>query len=103
MNLMPANKYEAAALKNLAKFLSVLRKEVKVWKPPIVGTFAEGENAPFKVLISTVLSLRTKDKTTEEASQRLFRVAETPQTMLKLNAAQIEKIIFPVGFYRTKA
>ena len=100
---MPPKAKAAEALENLPGFLKIIREQVKQWKPPIVGTFAEGKNAAFKVLISTVLSLRTKDKTTEEASLRLFQVAETPADMLKLPASQIEKLIFPVGFYRTKA
>jgi endonuclease-3 len=91
------------ALQRLPKMLSMLRREVKQWKQPIVGTFAEGENALFKVLISTVLSLRTKDRTTEEASHRLFREAQTPEALLKLDQKKIEELIFPVGFYHTKA
>ncbi|MBI4432751.1 MAG: endonuclease III [Candidatus Omnitrophica bacterium] len=88
----------------LPQILSILRKEVRQWKQPIVGTFATQEDcAPFKILISTVLSLRTKDKTTEEASHRLFALADSPETMLKLSVSQIEKAIYPVGFYRTKA
>lgn len=90
-------------LKDLPKILAVLRREYKSWKPPIVGTFAEGENVPFKVLISTVLSLRTKDKTTEEASHRLFALADTPASMRVLPVRRIEETIYPVGFYRTKA
>ena len=83
--------------------LSTLRKETKQWKQPIVGTFAHGPNALFKILVSTVLSLRTKDKTTEQASHRLFRVAASPAGLLRLSVSEIEKIIFPVGFYHTKA
>ncbi len=83
--------------------LAILRQETRSWKTPVVGTFASGENALFKILISTVLSLRTKDKTTEEASHRLFAVAQTPKELLKLNSAEIEKLIYPVGFYHTKA
>lgn len=90
-------------LSDLPKMLSVIRREVKQWKQPIVGTFAEGEHALFKILISTLLSLRTQDKTTEEASHRLFKVAQTPQELLKLSEKEIEKLIYPVGFYRTKA
>jgi len=90
-------------LSHLPKMLAVIRREVKNWKQPIVGTFAEGEHALFKILISTLLSLRTQDKTTEEASHRLFRVAQTPQALLKLSEKEIEKLIYPVGFYRTKA
>ena len=91
------------ALSHLPKVLSILRKETRRWKQPIVGTFASGENALFKILISTVLSLRTKDKTTGEASHRLFRLVETPSELFRLSVSEIEKIIYPVGFYRTKA
>jgi len=64
---------------------------------------AETYGSPFRVLISCILSLRTQDATTAEASGRLFALAETPEQMLKLTTAKIEKAIFPVGFYRTKA
>ena len=90
-------------LGNLPKILSILKKENRQWKVPIVGTFMGGKGAPFKILISTVLSLRTKDAVTGEASHRLFNLADTPQNMLKLNIPQIEKAIYPVGFYHTKA
>jgi len=58
---------------------------------------------PFRVLIACLLSLRTKDETTGPASARLFARADTPQAMLRLTPGQIERAIFPVGFYRTKA
>ena len=64
---------------------------------------AETYQSPFRVLISCILSLRTQDSTTAKASHRLFAVADTPQAMLKLTAKKIEKLIYPVGFYRTKA
>ncbi|OGX39903.1 MAG: endonuclease III [Omnitrophica WOR_2 bacterium RIFCSPHIGHO2_02_FULL_68_15] len=83
--------------------LRTLRRLCKTWTQPIVGTFAKGENGPFRVLIATVLSLRTQDKTTAGASARLFRLADTPGAMLRLTAGRIEKAIYPVGFYRTKA
>ena len=54
-------------------------------------------------MISTVLSLRTKDQTTAGASARLFRLATTPEAMLKVPRRTIERAIYPVGFYRTKA
>ena len=90
-------------LKNIPKMLAVLRRQTRQWKQPIVGTFAHGEHALFKILVSTVLSLRTKDKTTEEASHRLFAKAQTPKELLKLRVPEIEKLIYPVGFYHTKA
>jgi endonuclease-3 len=61
------------------------------------------ERDPFKVLISCILSLRTQDKVTGEASQRLFELAQTPEAMSKLSAGKIEKAIYPAGFYRVKA
>ncbi len=96
-------KNQNTVLQNLPKILGILIKENKQWKVPVVGTFAHGENAPFKILISTVLSLRTKDNVTEKASHRLFALAQTPEAILKLSALQIEKLIYPVGFYHTKA
>ena len=64
---------------------------------------AETYGSPFRVLISCILSLRTQDATTAQASHRLFALADSPQTMVKLPVKTIEKTIFPVGFYRTKA
>lgn len=64
---------------------------------------AETYQSPFRVLISCILSLRTQDATTAKASHRLFALADSPETMVKLTAKKIEKLIYPVGFYRTKA
>jgi endonuclease III len=58
---------------------------------------------PFRVLIACLLSLRTKDQTTEPAAERLFALADSPDGMLALAPREIEQAIFPVGFYRTKA
>jgi endonuclease-3 len=58
---------------------------------------------PYKVLVACVLSLRTKDEVTIPASERLFAVADTPETMVALAPETIEKLVFPVGFYKTKA
>src|SRR3977135_1410351 len=61
------------------------------------------EEDPFQVLIATLLSARTQDATTLAASTRLFRVAGTPQTMARLTVKRIERLIYPVSFYRHKA
>ena len=87
----------------LPRMLAILRKEIKKWEVPAVGKFASGLNVPFKILIATVLSLRTKDKVTEQASRRLFELADNPFGMLDLSIPAIEKAIYPVGFYHTKA
>jgi endonuclease III len=83
--------------------IRILRLEVPKWETPIVTLMAETYGSPFRVLISCILSLRTQDATTAHASHRLFALADAPQTMIKLPARKIEKAIFPVGFYRTKA
>ena len=83
--------------------MRILRREVPKWQTPIVTLMAETYGSPFRVLISCILSLRTQDATTAQASSRLFALADTPDTMFKLTTDGIEKAIFPVGFYRTKA
>ena len=80
-----------------------LTEAARSWNVPIVTEISRRRRDPFKVLISTVLSLRTKDETTAAASQRLYQLAETPEDMLKLTGEQIAKAVYPVGFYRTKA
>ena len=84
--------------------IKILRREVRQWQEPVVGVVArESARDPFRILISCLLSLRTKDKTTSEASARLFALAYTPAELLKLSQRRIERAIYPVGFYRTKA
>lgn len=82
--------------------VKILRKECKKWHSPIV-TEVSRERSPFKVLISCVISLRTKDEVTSEASRRLFSLADTPQKMALLEIGEIERAIYPAGFYRIKA
>jgi endonuclease-3 len=83
--------------------LRILRQEVRRWQEPVVGVVARESRDPFRILIACVLSLRTKDQTTAEASRRLFKLAPDPTSMLRLSARRIERAIYPVGFYRTKA
>ncbi len=88
---------------DIDKAIKILKREVKKWKVPIVGQVAERTRDPFLVLISCVLSLRTQDGTTAAASERLFSKAGTPQALTKLPLERIERLIYPVGFYRVKA
>jgi endonuclease-3 len=83
--------------------IKILRRAAREWRLPYVTEMVQTRRDPFRVLISTMLSLRTKDAVTETASQRLFALADTPATMVKLTQRQIEQAIYPVGFYRTKA
>jgi endonuclease-3 len=88
---------------SVGELIKVLRKAAPSWNAPIVTLVALHTRDPFQTLISCVLSLRTKDETTAAASKRLFERASTPDAMLKIPLAQLEKLIFPVGFYHTKA
>jgi len=87
---------------DIATVIDLLVKELKTEKLPIVSCLAEKDSDPFQILISTLLSLRTKDEVTEVATQRLFALASTPSEMLKLSEDQIINAIYPVGFYRNK-
>jgi endonuclease-3 len=72
-------------------------------KLPSVSTIAMENQDPFRVLVATIISLRTKDEVTLSASRRLFDLADTPHEMLALSPEAIEKAIYPAGFYKTKA
>ncbi|HLF19024.1 MAG TPA: endonuclease III [Candidatus Omnitrophota bacterium] len=89
--------------KNIDKVITVLKKELKGLPDPAVTLVGKKWKNPFLVLISCLLSLRTKDETTLPASMRLFALADTPLRMVQLAPKEIEKAIYPVGFYRTKA
>jgi len=78
----------------------ILRQEIRQWPLPAIGHYVE---TPFTTLISCILSLRTQDKATNAASGRLFKIANTPETMLAVPVNVIEKTIYPVSFYRVKA
>jgi endonuclease-3 len=84
--------------------LRIVKREIRQWEEPVLGVVARESNRdPFRILISCLLSLRTKDKTTGEASARLYALAYQPATMLTIPLQQIEQAIYPVCFYRTKA
>ncbi len=82
--------------------ISTLSGELPKWKAPVVTEISRNSN-PFWILITTVLSLRTKDQTTRDAAYRLMRRAESPKELAELGYQTIEKLIYPVGFYHTKA
>lgn len=88
---------------NIDKVVAILKEKVRDLPDPSVTLVGKKWKDPFLVLISCILSLRTKDATTLPASERLFRLADTPQKMVRLKPVVVEKVIYPVGFYRTKA
>jgi endonuclease-3 len=84
--------------------MAALERAIDQHDLPAVEKIAEESHEdPFEVLISTMLSAQTRDPVTAAASARLFRVARTPRTMAKLTTKRIEKLIYPVSFYRHKA
>ena len=89
--------------KQLREAMTILSREVPTWDVPVVSLIAQESHDPYRVLISTLLSLRTLDQTTGPAAQRLFALADTPEAMLRLDQQTIERTIYPVGFYRNKA
>ncbi|MDY7032219.1 MAG: endonuclease III [Thermodesulfobacteriota bacterium] len=84
------------------RFVELLEKNYETWNPPIVTFVSNRGASPFQVLVSTLLSLRTKDEVTGEACRRLFAVARTPQEILALDEETLMQLIYPVGFYPTK-
>lgn len=89
--------------RNVSTVVKRLQHQMRDLPDPSVTLVGKRWKSPFLVLISCILSLRTKDETTLPASERLFKLADTPETMSSLTAKQIEKAVYPVGFYKTKA
>jgi endonuclease-3 len=84
--------------------MRLLEKELgQFGLPPVSAMAEEGIVDPFKILISTIISARTKDEVTGPATERLFALAASPAAMSTLSEEKIEKAIFPAGFYHTKA
>jgi len=80
-----------------------VKKSVEEHQIPSVSDIANLDRDPYQILISTIISLRTKDEVTAAAARRLFDQAPTPQAMEALTTEQIQKLIYPAGFYRNKA
>ncbi len=84
--------------------MRALAQAITGLKLPAVEKISEEQaEDPFQILIATILSARTQDATTHAASTRLFEVARTPQAMAKMKVKEIERLIYPVSFYRYKA
>lgn len=87
----------------IIKVIGIINKEIKKYKNPIVNEIGQKSNNPYKVLISCLISLRTKDEVTALASKKLFAKASTPKKMIKLSEREIGKLILPSNYYKTKA
>jgi endonuclease-3 len=87
----------------ISTVIKILKKELAVGTMPIVSHLAEDQRDPFVILVSTLLSLRTKDEVTAVATEKLFALASTPEEFLQIPLSKIVRTIYPVGFYRVKA
>ncbi len=94
----PASRLREVRPEWLVRRLRAVRASVR----PTTLAAVQRTRDPFRVLVSCVISLRTKDQVTREASARLFGVAATPEALAGLPAPRIARLIFPAGFYRTK-
>tara|TARA_B100000315_G_C14588555_1_gene594469 strand:- start:273 stop:929 length:657 start_codon:yes stop_codon:yes gene_type:complete len=88
---------------NIHRIYKILEKQVLKWKVPVAELIEIQTKDPFKVLVATILSARTKDQTTAAVSKKLFQKIKKPEDFNKFSIKQIEKLIYPVGFYKTKA
>ncbi len=89
---------------SVARVMQIIGRKIAGMELPAIEKISEGQQKdPFQILIATLLSARTKDETTLAASTRLFKKAPTAPAVAALTVKQIEKLIYPVGFYRNKA
>ncbi len=84
-------------------FINILVEEVRNYQVPVVDLIAVQTRDPYKVLVATILSARTKDEVTSKASAKLFKKAPDLKSLAKLSEAELAKLIYPVGFYKNKA
>ena len=96
-----APKTEASVVEKVMRSLAAAITGLEL--PAVEKISEEQAEEPFQILIATLLSARTQDATTHAASTRLFRRARTPRTMVGMSVGEIEKLIYPVSFYRNKA
>lgn len=87
----------------IAEVMEQIRCAVADLPTPVVTVYSQNRATPYEILISTIISLRTQDRTTAEASARLFAVARTPEQMVRRRVATIARLIYPAGFYQQKA
>lgn len=89
--------------KIISKIIKILSNEIKNYKTPIVSNVAKSYNTPFHILVATILSARTNDIITARVTDKLFNKVKSVYDLNKLSISEIEKLIYPAGFYKTKA
>jgi endonuclease III len=85
------------------KVMRILSETMPAFTQPLIDQMGEARQTPFRILVATILSLRTKDTLTAVVAPRLFAAADTPADTLALGEERLAELIYPVGFYRTKA
>ena len=88
---------------NIDKIYKILEREFAKYNAPIIDLIEMQTKDPFKILLGTVLSARTKDKTTAEVTNRLFLIIHKPSDFDEYSVEEIEEMIYPIGFFRNKA
>ncbi len=89
--------------RNIAEVIALISAHNRGYAVPAVTLVARNHHSPWHVLVTTIISFRTKDEVTSKAAERLFAAAYTPEQVLKLPEKRIAEIIYPAGFYKTKA
>ncbi len=90
-------------MERIDQIFTILQEEVKKYKVPVVDLIKVQTGSPFKILVATILSARTNDRTTSEVCSRLFKVVENADDFNRFSEDEIADLIFPVGFYKNKA
>lgn len=88
---------------NINKIYAVLEEQFQKFQTPIVDLVEAQTKDPFKILVATILSARTNDKTTAQVVKKLFQIVHKADDFDKYSTTEIEKLIYPVGFFRNKA
>ncbi len=88
---------------HIPEVIKVLKEEFPRWRAPIVSLIAQKSGDPFKTLICALLSTRTKDETTAMVCEKLFQKVKGFEDLMNMDISELERLIYPVGFYRNKA
>ena len=85
------------------EMIRILKKHLKDDVPVVTRIAQQEQKDPFLILVGTLLSLRTRDELTEKVMERLVQKAKTPEELLRIPIGELQKLIYPVGFYRNKS
>ena len=97
------DEFEIAEQDRIKRVYYILKREVKFYKVPIVDLVKVQTKDPFKVLVATILSARSKDEMTAGVAKRLFGKISKPNDLNQFSIKELEELIFPIGFYHNKA